>query len=75
MCHFNVVLTKDFLQGFGEGGMVGEGDGEGVVGSLSVRSLSSGGVEESSPYFFHNRGDPLWREAIEEANVSDRLKF
>ena len=44
MCHFNVVLTKDFLQGFGEGGMVGEGDGEGVVGSLPVLSLSSGGL-------------------------------
>ena len=43
------MLTKDVLQGYGEGGMVGEGYGEAVVRSLSVRSLSSGGIEESTP--------------------------
>ena len=35
MCHFDVVLSKNFLQGFGEGGVVGLGDVEGEVWSLS----------------------------------------
>ena len=55
--------------------MVWEGDGEGVVRSLSVGSLSSGGVEESASNFFHDGSDPLGRKAVEEADVSDSLEF
>ena len=73
MCHFDVVLSKDSLQGFGEGGVEGEGEGEGVVRRLSARSLSSGGVEESTSYFLHDGGDALGREAVEETDVSDGL--
>ena len=53
--------------------MVWEGDGEGVVRSLSVGSLSSGGVEESSSYFFHDGSNTLRRDAVEKADVSDSL--
>ena len=42
MCHFDVVLSKNFLQGFGEGGVVGLGDVEGEVWSLSGGLLRSG---------------------------------
>ena len=75
MCHFDVMLSKDALQGFGEGGVVGKGDGEGVVRRLSVGSLSSGGVEEFVSNFFHDGGDPSGRKAVEEADVSDSLEF
>ena len=75
MCHFDVVLSKDSLQGFGEGGVEGEGDGEGVVRRLSAGSLSSGGVAESALYFLHDGGDPLGREAVEETDVSDGLEL
>ena len=75
MGHFDVVLSKDCLQGFGEGGVEGKGDGEGVVRRLSAGSLSSRGVEESSSYFFHDGGDPLRREAVEEGDISDGLEF
>ena len=75
MGHFDVVLSKDGLQGFGEGGVEGKGDGEGVVRRLSAGSLSSRGVEESSSYFFHDGGDPLRREAVEEGDISDGLEF
>ena len=75
MRHFDVMLSEDLLQGFGEGGMVGKGDGEGVVRGLSLRSLSSRGVEESASNFFHDRCDPVRREAVEEADVSDSLEL
>ena len=75
MRHFDVVLSKDLLQGFGEGRMVGKGDREGVGRGLSVRSLSSGGVEESASNFFHDGSDPVRREAVEETDVSDSLEF
>ena len=71
MCHFDVVLSKDSLQGFGKGGV----EGEGVVRRLSAESLSSGGVAESALYFFHDGGDPLGREAVEETDVSDGLEL
>ena len=69
------MLSKDCLQGFGEGGVEGKGDGEGVVRRLSAGSLSSRGVEESASYFFHDGGDPLGREAVAETDVSNGLKF
>ena len=75
MRHFDVMLSEDLLQGFGEGGMVGKGDGEGVVRGLSLRSLSSRGVEESASNFFHDRCDPVRREAVEGADVSDSLEL
>ena len=55
--------------------MVGKGDREGVGRGLSVRSLSSGGVEESASNFFHDGSDPVRREAVEETDVSDSLQF
>ena len=75
MGHFDVVLSKDCLQGFGEGGVEGKGDGEGVVRRLSAGSLSWGGVEESASDFFHDGCDPLRGEAVAKTDVSDGLKF
>ena len=43
--------------------------------SLHVEFLSSGGVKESSSYFIHDGCDPLRREAVEEAVVSNRLEL
>ena len=75
MGDFDVVLSKDGLQGFGEGGVEGKGDGEGVVRRLSAGSLSSRGVEESASYFFHDGGDPLRREAVGEEDISESLEY
>ena len=60
MGYFDVVLSKDLLDGFGEGGMEGEGYVECVLSCLSVEScegLSSRRVEEFASYFVHDSGD------------------
>ena len=51
--------------------------GDGVIGSLSVRSMSPGGVlvEESISGFFHDSSDPLKRQAPKKADVSDHQTF
>ena len=66
MRYFDITLSKDLLQGFGEDGMVWKGDGEGVVRGFTVSSLSSGRVRESVSNFFHNGCDPARREAVSD---------
>ena len=48
------MLSEYLLQRFGEGGVVGEGDGERVVRKLSGGGLSSGGVGEFASNFVHD---------------------
>lgn len=75
MRHFDVVLSEDFLQGFGEGRVVGKGDVEGEVWSLSGGLLRSRRSEVSAACFVHDGSDTLRRESVEEADVSDCLQL
>ena len=54
VCHFDVVLSKNFLQGFGECGVEGWGDVEGEVWSLFGGLLKFGRGEVSAVCFVHN---------------------
>lgn len=37
--HFDVMMSQDLPQGFEEGGVIGKGDGEGVLRMLSVKKV------------------------------------
>ena len=62
MCHFDVVLSKNFLQGFGECGVERYGDVEGEVWSPSGGLLRSGRGEVSVVCFVHNSTNTLIRQ-------------
>ena len=69
------MLSEYLLQTFGEGRVVGEGDGERVVRRLSGGGLSSGRVEEFASNFVHDGSYLLRGESVEEAHVTDGLEF
>ena len=59
MGYFDVVLSKDLLDRFGERRVEGEGYVEGVLLCLSVeirKGLTSGRVQELASYFVHDVG-------------------
>ena len=58
---FDVVLSKNFPHGFGKGGVVGLGDVEGEVWSLSGGLLRSGRGEVSAACFLHDSTYTLMR--------------
>ena len=64
MRHFDVVRSKDLLNGLGEGGMERKGYVEGGFGILSDGGTLSGGVEVLACSFVHEGSDTQGRKAI-----------